>query len=158
MHSDAAGNYSLGLGATCGSSWIATHWNVSFCQAVKPSIQYLELYAEVTGVLLWVHRFRNKRIILFCNNQGVVDMINSSSSTCRNCMVLIHILVLKSLVENVRIFARHISGKNNYFCDALSHLQMTRFWDLAHQHDKHFEQAPKHMPEEIFSMEKIWLH
>ena len=158
MASDAAGNFALGMGAICQNDWVYTQWNETFCKKVNPSIEYLELFAVLTGVLLWVDKFRNKQIILFCDNMSVVEMINSSSSSCKNCMVLIRLLVLKGMTENVRIFARHIKGKNNYFCDALSRLKLDTFHKLSEKHGKAFNPTPSVMPEDIWPMENIWLY
>ena len=80
---------------------------------------------------------------------SAVEMINSSSSSCKNCMVLIRLLVLKGLVENVRIFARHVSGKANQFSDALSRLKLDHFWYLSKQHNRTFNTDPTEMPTDI---------
>ena len=157
MYSDASGNFELGMGAICGSSWTYTKWP-AFCANVKPSIEYLELYAVVTGVLLWISRFRNKRIILFCDNQAVVSMINNTSSSCKNCMVLIRTLVLKGLVENVRIFAAYVESKKNDYSDALSRLKLDLFWQISRTKEHFFEAEPTLLPQEIWPMDRIWLY
>ena len=51
MYSDASGNYSLGFGAYCGPEWTYGQWDTDFCKLHKPSIEYLELFAVVVGVL-----------------------------------------------------------------------------------------------------------
>ena len=94
MYSDASGV--IGMGALCGASWMYQKWDPAFIKKHRPSIEYLELFAVTAGVLTWIHRFRNKRIILFCDNQSVVDMINLTSTSCKNCMVLIRCIVLKA--------------------------------------------------------------
>ena len=104
MYSDVSKNPELGFGATCGSSWMFSQWSQELIRCENPSIEYLELYALVAGFLAWGYRFVNRRIILFCDNMSVVEMVNSTSSTCRNCMVLIRILVLESLLKNVAGF------------------------------------------------------
>ena len=58
--------------------------------------------------------------MLFCDNTSAVEMINNTTSSCQNCMVLIRILVLESLKSNVRVFAKYISSKANAYSDALS--------------------------------------
>ena len=111
MYSDASGK--IGLGAVCGQNWMSQNWDKEFIAKYRPSIEYLELFAVTAAVLAWIHRFKNKRIILFCDNKSVVDMINLTSTSCKNCMVLIRVIVLKGLIENVRIFARHVPGVLN---------------------------------------------
>ena len=156
MTSDAAGKKSLGMASICGTHWSFQQWNSRFITENNPSIEYLELLAVLNGVLLWIHEFKNQRIILFCDNESVVEMINASSSSCRNCMVLIRMLVLKGLTENVRIFARHISGKSNYFSDALSCLDVVKFKHLAGEDGREFDDDPTPIHEDIWPLEKIW--
>ena len=82
-------------------------WDERFMQENQPSIEYLELFALVAGFLAWGHCFQNRKIILFTDNSSVRDMVNDTASRCRNCMVLIRLLVLEGLVWNVRIRAKH---------------------------------------------------
>ena len=106
FYSDASGK--IGFGAICGAAWMSQTWPAEFIRRNKPSIEYLELLAVTAAVLAWINKFRDRRIILFCDNKSVVDMINFTTTSCKNCMVLIRIIVLKGLVENVRVFAKHV--------------------------------------------------
>ena len=151
---DSFKNFSLGFGRICGDSWFYHCWD-SFTAEVQPSIEYLELYAVVTGVLLWIERFRNKRVYLFCDNQSVVHMINGMTSSCKNCMILIRILTLQGLFNNVRIFCKHVRSEDNGPADALSRLDLARFRKLtAH---KNMSPVPENLLEMIWPIEKIWL-
>ena len=60
MYSDSLRNGNLGFGATCGSSWMYGQWKPGFVTNYDPSIEYLELWALVAGVLTWIHRFTNQ--------------------------------------------------------------------------------------------------
>ena len=60
MYSDASRNWKLGFAATFQISWCYSQWDYEFLSTVEPSIEYLELYAVVTGVIKWIHRFANK--------------------------------------------------------------------------------------------------
>ena len=154
MYSDAAGNYKLGFGAYCGPEWLYGQWDQSFCATNKPSIEYLELFAVLAGVLNWIQLFNNRRIILFCDNESVVHMINGLSSSCENCMVLIRLLTAESIIRNVRIYARHVGTKDNGKADALSRLDFDRFWNLA---GDDMNSKPSTIPEAIWPMQKIWI-
>ena len=153
MYSDASGNFRLGFGAYCGPEWIYGQWDYDLCNEHKLSIEYLELFAVLAGVLKWIKLFANKRIILFCDNEAVVNMINNSSSSCKHCMILIRMLVAESISRNVRIFARHIRTHLNGKADALSRMDFKRFWKLASgtMNDK-----PSSIPKEIWPMSKLW--
>ena len=108
MYSDASRNFDLGFGAYCGPEWTYGQWDKEFCERCQPSIEYLELFAVTVGVLNWLKLFRNKKIVLFCDNIAVVNMINNASSKCKNCMVLLRMIVLEGLVCNTRVFARYV--------------------------------------------------
>ena len=156
MYSDASGNWSLGFGATCLNYWTFKQWDYDFMARYQPSIEYLELYTVTVGVFNWIYLFKNSRIVLFCDNQSVVAMINSTSSSCPHCMVLIRILVLKMLVHSVRIFAKYVSSKDNFYSDALSRLKLLLFWQLAKDNNKEFNDLPQELLEELWPMSKIW--
>ena len=128
-----------------------------FHEKAQPSIEYLELYTVVVGVVNWIHRFKNRRIILFCDNKSVVDIINATTSSCKNCMVLVQILVLQSLTNNVRVFAKYIPSGENIYSDVLSRLKLQKFWNLAQENGKVFERHRTEIPNLLWPIEKIWL-
>ena len=154
MYSDASRNFSLGFGAYCGTEWTFGQWD-DFCRRVKPSIEYLELFGVTVAVKNWLRFFRNSKIILFCDNEAVVSMINHSTSKCPNCTVLIWIIVFEGLLQNSRVYARYVSSKDNGKADALSRFQWKCFEVLA-KHDK-MNERPIPIPQDIWPIEKIWL-
>ena len=153
MYSDASGNFELGFGAYCGTEWSWGRWDTSFCEQVKPSIEYLELYAVLVMVLNWIKIFENKRMVLFCDNQSVVHMINKNSSRCKNCMVLMRMLVAESLLWNVRVYAKYVNTKDNGKADALSRLDFKRFRNLS---QGTMNEYPTEVPAAICPISKIW--
>ena len=138
----------------CGRAWFYGRWDY-FVQRVEPSIEYLELFAVTVAVLNWLKYFKNKRIFLHCDNQSVVYMINNMSSSCRNCMVLIHIIVIEALMANTRVFAKHVKSSDNVPSDALSRLQIDRFKLLTR--NKNMFATPDAIPVEVWPIEKIWM-
>ena len=146
FYSDASHNFDLGFGSYCQESWMQQKWGKEVAK-LEPSIQYLELYALTAAFLAWGHCFSNKRIIIFTDNNAVVSMVNKTSSSCKNCMVLIRLIVLHSLIHNVRMFARFVSTKQNGITDALSRLQETHFQRLMA--NLNFDQSPTPVPEEV---------
>ena len=110
----------------------------------------------MVAVLNWIKIFRNKRIILFCDNESVVYMINASSSKCKNCMMLIRTITVESLVRNVRVFAKHLGTKDNGRADALSRMDFPRFWKLSE--GKNVHGSPTGIPQEIRPMDKLWIY
>ena len=153
MFSDASGNYSLGFGTYCGPEWTFGQWDHDFCSRYKPSIEYLELFGVLVAVLNWIRLFENRRVVLFCDNESVVHMINNSSSNCKNCIVLLRLLVAESINMNVRVFAKHVGTKLNGKADALSRLDFDRFRRLS---DGSMNDEPSIIPEHIWPLSKIW--
>ena len=157
FYSDASKSWKRGVGAWCQNSWMYSAWDEEILEKFNPSIQYLELYGVVLAAVKWMHRFKNRKVFVFCDNKSVVDMINDSSSSNKNEMVLIRILILKGLQENVRIFAKHVKTKKNGMADALSRLQLDRFWTLVRKSKRKMEVNPVLMPEEIWPIQKVWI-
>ena len=105
FYTDSSGNSKLGMGGICGNSWMYAQWDEKWTNENNPSIEYLELYAVTTAIISWIRRFTTQRVVIFCDNNSVVEMINSSSSRCKNCMMLIRLIVLECIISNVRVFA-----------------------------------------------------
>ena len=153
MYSDASGK--LGMGAICDKAWMFQMWAPDFIKKVHPSIEYLELFAVTAAVLTWIHQFKNRRIILSCNSKSVVDMINYTTTSFKNCMVLIRMIVLKGLLENVRIFAKHVKGTKNTLADSLSRNKIDYFHQLCKE-GRQMSIVPEPVPEAIWPMQRIW--
>ena len=153
MYSDASKNPNLGFGVICGSSWMYARWlPADFILQVDPSIKYLELFALVAGCITWLHRFRNRCIILHCDNESICVMVNKTTSYCKNCVVLLRLLVLKSLIENVRVFAKHLGMKQNKDADLLSRMKISYFKRCG---NGKFARNSTQIPECIWPLTKI---
>ena len=156
FHTDASGNHELGAGGHCGKEWFVLQWNPLFMKEHDPSIDYLELYAVTIGVTLWLERFRNQHIIIFCDNLAVVHMLNNSSSSCGNCMLLIRLIVFKMLQCNTRITAAHVRSRDNLFADLLSRFRYDQFRIESRKIKKVFSGHPRSIPTHLWPMEQIW--
>ena len=152
-YTDAAKSGKHGCGGYHGTHWFVHQWNLKFVEKKNPSIEYLELYAVTVGVVLWVHLHKNKRIYLFCDNESVVKMIMKQSSKCRNCMFLIRIITLYGLLNNTRIFAKHVPTEENGISDALSWLQFKCFKEICKEKGKIMDTTPSEIPELLLSKE-----
>ena len=123
---DASKDSKLGFGGHCGSHWMQEKWG-TFLQDFDPSIQYLELYALTAGVIAWMHEFKNHTVIVYTDNRSVKSMVNSTTSGCKNCMVLIQKLVLHCMIHNVKLKAKYLRSVDNEIADSLSRFQQTCF-------------------------------
>ena len=151
---DSSANPELGCGGVCNKQWFVMAWDSVFVINNRPSINYLELYAVTIAVMLWIHQFANMKIALFCDNMSVVNMINNSTSSCKNCMVLIRMIVLQGLLHNVKITARHVPGKFNKFADHISRMRIDRFKEIS---NGKYNDLPVSVPDNLKNMSKLWL-
>ena len=156
FYTDASANPELGCGGICGNEWFILQWNDKFIKKYKPSINYLELYALTIAIVNWIHKFENQRISIFCDNMSVVQMVNKTSSKCKNCMVLIRIIVLHTLTHNVKVNVKHVAGKLNTYADWLSRLEYKKFKRHAKTNNRKFDNSPCMIPDEL-NMENLWL-
>ena len=154
FHTDAAKSSTLGCGGWCERSWFCIPWG-NFVTEKDPSIAYLELFGLTVGAILCFKNFKNKRIWVNCDNQAVVQMVNNSTSGCRNCMVLIRLLTLECLVHNMRVHACYISSQQNGIADALSRLDGKRFLKLTQNMNMNTRSEP--IPEAVWPIRKVWV-
>ena len=153
MYTDSSRNQNLGCGGVCNNDWFMTKWEDGFIQNCQPSIGYLELYAVTVAIINWIHRFEGKVVSLFCDNMSVVHMINSQTSNCKNCMVLIRFIALKGMLHNVIIKAKHVTTKNNIVSDCLSRLKYQKFRELT---GNKYNEHPTPIPHELWPVSKIY--
>ena len=75
----------IGFGCFFSSRWTFGNWNKRFLTDWAPSIEFLELFALCAGVFTWENEpeLNNNRLVLFCDNQAVVAMINNTTSSIK---------------------------------------------------------------------------
>ena len=143
-YTDASGT--IGCGGYRKNNWFQYRWDPEFIRSKNPSIEYQELFAVTLSIRLWLHRYPNARICLFCDNETVVKQLKNSSSSCKNCMVLIRMIIGQSLKYNSRVFGRWVDTKSNNLADALSRFEMTRFWKDVEEEERTMNPVPDQIP------------
>ena len=154
---DASARHDLGMGAVYNDRWFFAQWEPDYIKSKKPSIEYLELLGVAAGVLTWSNLLKNRRIVIFCDNQAVVAMINNMTSSCRNCMVLLRMVALDNLVNNRRVFAQYISTSKNDLADSLSRLQFSRFKKLIEEKGIKMNKFPDTIVPSVWPATHLWL-
>ena len=131
---DAAGSKTKeGIGCVYASNWCYTSWEKHFIENCRPSIRYLELYAIMVAIHLWVKSLSNTRVIIFCDNLSIVHALNNSTSNCPNCLILLRRIMLTSVKYNVRFFCRHVEGATNTLANKLLRGNIDLFWKHVKQ-------------------------
>ena len=119
-----------------------------------PSIAYQELSVLCVAVFTWEKLLENCRIVIYRDNQLVVEMVNKTSSSCKNCMILIRKLVLNNLEFNRRISVIYLKSEQNVLADSLSRGQFELFWKNA---PNNMRRVPDPVLEELWPVEKLWV-
>ena len=159
MYSDASGNPEFGFGATCYESWMYAKLEHGFVNRFEPSIEYLGVIRFISwSTKMGIQNSGTKGIVLFCDNQAVIEMVNNTTAKCKNCMVLIRLLVLECLTQNIRVFARYVKSRDNFYSDSLSRMNLNHFWELAEQNGKRFKNVESTIPQDIWPISKIWVN
>ena len=153
FYTDASRAENLGFGCRFGNLWTCSRWEKGYIEKFQPSIQYLELYALCVGILTWERLLNNVRLVVFCDNLSVCNMINNITSGCKHCMVLVRILTINNLVHSRRVFAEHVASKKNVLADSLSRFDWKRFWDHAPESMNAF---PSPLPDKLWPASKVW--
>ena len=150
--SDASCANELGMGGILNKNWICAQWPRGFIETHQSSISYLELYTLTAGILTWEHELQNTRITVFCDNMSVKHMINNTVSSCKHCMILLHILTLNGLQFNRRLRAKFVPTKENGVADALSRLDFACFRRLAPM----MNEQPDTIDVRLWPINKLW--
>ena len=145
-----------GFGGFFAPNWFCGRWETQFLIEKSPSINYLELAALTFAVFLWSDRLRDKRVVILCDNKSVRDMVNSTSGSTKNCMVLIRLPTLRSMEFNMRIFVRYLESKNNDISDALSRQNWSSFRKLTKKMD--VNEKPDMLPDVLWPLSKLWIN
>ena len=79
FYTDASGAEDKGFGCVFDRSWTFGVWEQGFIKQFRPSIEYLELFGVATAIELWANWLENRRVVIFCDNKSVVDMLNQAA-------------------------------------------------------------------------------
>ena len=147
LYTDASG--AIGFGGIFRSKWFQGRWQThQQLGTTGISIAWQELFALVVACHLWGSEFSNRRILFFCDNESVVNIVNSKRSRIPRVMDLLRHLTLLTLKHNFYVRVKHIEGKKNLVADALSRFQMDRFHVLA----PHANQCASPVPPQLLEI------
>ena len=156
FYSDDAKHPKLGMGAVFNSRWFMQALDPKFIVEYDPSIEFLELFALTSALLCWRKDFelRDEKVMIYCDNKSVVHMVNNLTSNCAQCLKLIRILALESIIWNRKLSVLHVRSKDNYLMDTLFHLKMKKFWSIAPPHMKKTSDDVTKLS--IWPMDRFW--
>lgn len=118
----------IGCGGVYGTHWFAHRWSSDVLRLpFQHSSAFFEIIPIVIAASLWGHEWSRKRILLLCDNQAIVSVINKGRSKSSFIMPFVRRLTLLSMQHHFLLRASYISSNQNGPADALSRFQMARF-------------------------------
>lgn len=145
-----------GIGGWFNCSYFLGRYQEGFIDQCKPSIEFCELLAVTIAIHLYGNRLQNKRSIIFCDNESVVEMINASSTRSPICMRLIRHITYLSITWNSRFFCRHVPGIKNRYADLLSRMKLNTFRSEARTEGRRIDREPTPSPTELWPVPFEW--
>ena len=116
----------LGIGGVFGDKWfyspLRDDWSPQACD-----INCREMLALWAAVTSWGHLWVNKQIVIFSDNQAVVDVWKKGVAKHPRMLKLLRSIFFYAARNNINIMVRHIPGLLNTDADLLSRLQVHEF-------------------------------
>ena len=91
----------------------------------------LELYPIWSALKVWSCVLKGGWLVVHTDNEALVHVINKCSSKLHYANALLRDISRECMVNDVRLVAEHIPGKENVYADLLSRLQVTRLREMA---------------------------
>ena len=108
---------------------------------------------------LWAPQWQGKHLLIFCDTESVVSVIQNGTSRDRILQAVLRELNYWCTINSVDILARHLSSSDNRLADHLS------TWKLSPSHAQAFyalaskqrhKLAEEHVHEDLFRSSHPW--
>ena len=112
------------------------HWGTRYIMGEFPKewvsldIEALEMYAVLATVGSYSEDFKDRVVLLHCDNEALVHCLNKLTSKNRRVMLFMRPYVLLLLSKNIMVRAVHIRSEDNVISDSLSRLQVAKTREL----------------------------
>ena len=98
----------LGFAGVLHGVWFQGSWPAFW---LDKHIAVRELFPIVLALKLWSSQLCGKRLLILCNNEAVVYVINDQTSRDSNFMSLIQTMTVLVMQHNVILRAKHVPSK-----------------------------------------------
>ena len=115
LYTDAAGGFRCG--AKWGRHWFQYMWPSAF---QGRAIATQELLPIVMACMIWGPWWANNRVVVHCDNQAAVCVVNAGYSRDKDMMRPYALPVFYQGILGIDLWAVHIPGEQNVVADAIS--------------------------------------
>ena len=123
IQTDASGNW--GCGAFFEGNWFQWQWHDEW---INVSIMAKELVPITFSCAVWGPKLSKTRVLIQCDNLGLVAAISTGSSREKDVMCLLRCLRFLVAYFDIDLHAEHIAGVDNTTADQLSRNYMQSFF------------------------------
>ena len=120
-----------GLGAVCDNEVYAVPIEFGFRDY---QIVHLEMLNKLVALRLWAQRWYKKRIIIHCDKQAVVIVINSGKTRDPILAAITRNIAMITATQDINLKLVHIPGKHNRIADALSRINIHPQYQIQLHH------------------------
>ena len=118
MHTDAC---QLAAGAFFRGDWVYINFGMDSSHLAHLHINYKEVLAQILrAAFRWAKDWQNQHVVIYCDNETAVHIINKGSTTDPTIMQALRQLFWLSAVYDFRFTEVPIKGRLNTTADALS--------------------------------------
>lgn len=115
FYTDASGSW--GYGGFLKEDYFSGPWPTAWGPV---DIQTKEIFPIFLGLTLFGDRLRNKKLLIYSDNEAVVEILNHMTSKSKNVMIFVRLIVRQLLKINTLIRVFHVPGFLNTTADLLS--------------------------------------
>lgn len=125
IHTDAC---TIGCGAVYENKFVYFRWN-EWPEADRLHINHKETLAFEVALTTWADKLRNSKVIIHCDNQTAVAVLNRGSSRNECVMASLRRVFWLAAKYNLRLEVVYTPGKSNNLADGASRLhEGARVW------------------------------
>lgn len=123
----------------CGGFWNGCYFHTKFPDRIMKKgfhISVLEILSIIICLKLWGKHFKGQKIVVFCDNQSVCQIINSGKSRCEILQDSLREICYLAACNEFELRAQHLLSEENRISDILSRWDLdvpnrNRFWELT---------------------------
>lgn len=128
LYTDAS---DVAIGCYFARHWFVVTFSQHYAAIRHESINFRELFAITAALSTWGRCLKRKKVLLYCDNLSVVQILNSGVSKNTKMMHLVRTIFFICSCYNFECRATHISSIDNSIADSLSRLEWTKFKQLV---------------------------
>ncbi len=151
VYTDASGGF--GCGAIWDSRWFQYTWPPAF---EGKAIAIQELLPIVMACMIWGPWWKDSMVLVHCDNQATVCVVNSGYSRDKDMMHLMRCLFFIRAFWGIHVRAQHIPGEQNVVADAISRGKLALLFQVAPGTSPHPSPIPQALHELLVDQQPDW--